>query len=119
MPARAARENGFAVPDPAAAKPELAAFGTRAGRAVTARSSKTSASGLADERIFTHRDDLMAIGWALVKDRGPNTEEDQQTWVDFIAATGRSVAQYNKTYATAVIQAAQSNPESDKSGSHN
>jgi hypothetical protein len=63
MPARAARENGFAVPDPAAAKPELAAFGTRAGRAVTARSSKTS--GLADERIFTHRDDLMAIRWAL------------------------------------------------------
>jgi hypothetical protein len=52
----------------------------------------------------------------LVKDRGPNTEEDQQAWVDFIAATGRSVAQYSKTYATAVIQAAQSNPESDKAG---
>lgn len=117
MPARAARDTGFAVPDPAAAKLELAAFGTRAGWAVTVRSSKTS--GLADERILTHRDDLMAIGSALVKDRGPNTEEDQQAWTDFIAATGRSVAQYNKTYAMAVIQAAQSNPESDKSGSHN
>ena len=67
----------------------------------------------------THRDDLIAIGWALVKDRGPNTEEDQQVWTGFIAATGKSVAQYNKTYATAVIQAAQSNPESDKSGPHN
>jgi hypothetical protein len=67
----------------------------------------------------THRDDLIAIGWALVKGRGPNVEEDQQAWTDFIAATGKSVAQYNKTYATAVIQAAQSNPESGKSGSHN
>jgi hypothetical protein len=49
MPARAARDNGFAVPDPAAAKPELVALGTRARRAVTARSSKTS--GLANESV--------------------------------------------------------------------
>jgi hypothetical protein len=63
------------------------------------------------------RDDLMAIGWALVQGPGLNAEQSQQAWTSFITATGKSLAQYNKTYETAVIQAAQSSPESNEDGS--
>ena len=57
------------------------------------------------------RDDLMAIGWALVQGPSLNAEGHQQAWANFIAATSKSLAQYNKTYEMAVIQAAQSSPE--------
>jgi hypothetical protein len=63
------------------------------------------------------RDDLMAIGWALVQGPRLNAEEDEQAWANFITATGKSLAQYNKTYEMAVIQAAQSSPESNEGGS--
>lgn len=61
------------------------------------------------------RDDLMAIGWALVQGPGLNADGDQQVWANFIAATGKSLVQYNKSYETAVIQAAQSGPDSNES----
>jgi hypothetical protein len=52
MPVRTARDDGFAVPAPVAAKPELAAPATTR-LAVIAKSSKTP--GSADEREFRVR----------------------------------------------------------------
>lgn len=60
------------------------------------------------------RDDLMAIGWALVQGPVPNPDGDKQAWARFISATSRSLTQYNKTYEMAVIQAAQSNPDTSE-----
>jgi hypothetical protein len=60
----------------------------------------------------------MAIGWALVPGPGLDAEGDQKAWAGFIAATDKSLAQYNRTYEVAVIQAAQSSPEPSDGGSH-
>jgi hypothetical protein len=63
------------------------------------------------------RDDLMAIGWTLVQGPALKAQGDQQAWASFLAATANSLAQYNKTYEMAVIQAAQSSPEPNEATS--
>jgi Protein of unknown function (DUF4231) len=61
------------------------------------------------------RDDLLVAGWTLVQNPDLSPAGNQQAWSQFIAATRNSVDWYNKTYEVTIIQAAQSNPETNDS----
>jgi hypothetical protein len=63
-------------------------------------------------------DDLMSIGHTLVDSFTADSGAAQAVWHAFTSATDRAIAEYNKTYETAVIHVAQSGSSRPGSADH-
>jgi len=63
------------------------------------------------------KEDLLEVGWTLVESSSTSPQETQHAWGSFLSATDKVIAEYNKTYETTVIQAAQSSLQYRHDGS--